>query len=581
MFCLKHLNYSKGTKLHIYMFNGRNILSDFPEELTKVVTFLNQKASLGEFNFCDSFDEWGENEDIIKPLNLGIYGGTYYYAVSLAYIANLNEGKIKVPTDCKIYRWVWSLHILAEFADWNAWFMGRVINSFYGYNDNIEGLLGRAGHVFARTNFEKGRSLSDTIDVLQSNIHAGLMENDFQRYCDIYPPCENQNTFSSAYCMTDALPKNVHEKAFDYFVGFTSYKSNVSMAFLLKVHSELIGERKNDSEDLIKQLLSNNDVREYANAIYNWITNDNDDKSFVEHIIFLFIQGLGENDENYLKMIDDSLAWCHFDFEFLTAIIVNISEYISPLDVLIMENCLHQMYEDREHFVTIVVKYIIHHKGEARTLGRRLWDDYHLESTNIDISIMSEIEQIAFIYSMLQDFGNPKTRLPKILPLLKTGNDNVKNFLMNRLLQYTDEYMGHVVAECDKLKLKNENIKIIKDYVEKRSDIIKERKEMKELSPIYKYGREFREASRIEREYYQNMMKEAKDKSHSMWKEFANTVVLARGGGWRRQDGTTQKLPLIQFSTPAPIMNESLSPMEQQEWYNDLFRDWNDTTGNH
>lgn len=563
------------------MFNGRNILSDFPEELTKVVTFLNQKASLGEFNFCDSFDEWGENEDIIEPLNLGIYGGTYYYAVSLAYIANLNEGEIIVPTDCNIYRWVWSLHILAEFADWNAWFMGRVINSFYGHDDNIGGLLGRAAHVFARTNFEKGRSLSDTIDVLQPNIHAGLMENDFQRYCDIYPPCENQDTFSSAYCMTDTLPKNVHEKAFDYFVGFTSLKSNVSMAFLLKVHNELTGESKNECEDFIKQLLDHNDVREYASSICNWISYKNDDKPFIEQIILLFIHGLGENDNKYLQMIDKALAWCHFDFGFLTTIIVTVSECLSAVNVLKMGNCLHQMNEDREQFVTIVVNFIIHHKGETRMLGRRLWDDYHLESTNIDISIMSEIEQIAFIYSMLQDFGNPETRLPKILPLLKTGNDNVKNFLMNRLLQYTDEYMGHVVAECDKLKLKNKNIKMIKDYVEKRSDIIKERKEMKELSPIYKYGREFREARRIEREYYQNMMKEAKDNSHSMWKEFANTVVLARGGGWRRQDGTTQKLPLIQFSTPARIMNESLSPMELHKWYNDIFRDWNDTTGNH
>lgn len=563
------------------MFNGRNILSDFPDELTKVVTFLNQKASLGEFNYNDSFEEWGENEDIIEPLNLGIYGGTYYYAVSLAYIANLNEGKINVPTDCNIYRWVWSLHILAEFADWNASFIGRVINSFYGHNDNIDGLLGRAAHVFARTNFEKGRSLSDTIDVLRPNIHAGLMENDFQRYCDIYPPSENQDTFTSAYCMTDALPKNVHKKAFDHFVGFMSYKSNVSMTFLLKVHSELICERKNDSEDLIKQLLINNDVREYVNAIYNWITNDNDDKSFVEQIILLFIQRLGEKDDNYLKMIDDSFAWRHFDFEFLTAIIVNISEYISPLDVLKMENCLHQMYEDKEHFVTIVVKYIIHNKGEARMLGRRLWDDYHLESTNIDITIMSEIEQIEFIYSMLQDFGNPETRLPKILPLLRNGNEKVKTVLMNKLLQYTDDYMGHVVTECDKLKLKNKYVKMIKDYVEKRSDIIKERKEMKELSPVYRYGREFREAIRIEKEYYHNKLKEASDNSHAMWKRMANTVVLARGGGWRMQDGTTQKLPLIQFSTPARIMNESLSPIEQQEWYNDLYRDWNDTAGNH
>lgn len=563
------------------MFNGRNILSDFPDELTKVVSFLNQKASLGEFNFCDSFDEWRENEDIIEPLNLGIYGGTYYYAISLAYIANLNEGKIKVPTDCNIYRWVRSLHILAEFADWNALFMGRVINSFYGHDDNIEDLLGRAAHVFARTNFEKGRSLSDTIDVLQPNIHAGLMENDFQRYCDIYPPCENQDTFTSAYCMTDTLPKNIHEKTFDYFVGFMSLKSNVSMAFLLKVHSELLGERKDDCEALIKQLLDHNDVREYASSICNWISYGNDDKPFVEQTIIHFIHRLSDNDDKYLQKIDKALTWCHFDFGFLTTIIVTISECISPLNVLKMGNCLHQMNKDREQFVTIVVNFIIHHKGETRMLGRRLWDDYHLESTDIDISIMSEIEQIAFIYSMLQDFGNPKTRLPKILPLLKTGNDNVKNILMNRLLQYTDEYMGHVVAECDKLKLKNKNIKMIKDYVEKRSDIIKERKEMKELSSIYKYGREFSEARRIEREYYQNMMKEAKDNSHSIWKELANTVVLARGGGWRRQDGTTQKLPLIQFSTPAPIMNESLSPIEQQKLYNDLLRDWNDTTGNH
>ena len=563
------------------MFNGQNILPDFPEGLSKVVIFLKEKAAAGEFVFSDSFSEWENNKDVINSIGFGIDSDNFYYAVSLAYIANLNKGIIKVPNDINIYRWVWSLQILAEVADWDDLFMGRVINSFYGHDDNIEGLLGWAAHVFARTNFEKGRSLSDTIDVLQPNIHAGLMENDFQRYCDIYPPSENQDTFTSAYCMTDILPKNTHEKTFDYFVGFMSLKSNVSMAFLLKVHSELSGERKDDCEDLIKQLLDHNDVREYASSICNWITYDDDEKPFVEHIVLLFIHGLGENDGKYLQMLDKTLEFENFDIDFLTKIIVDISECISPLDVPKMENCLHQMNKDREQFVTIVVDFIIHHKGETRMLGRRLWDDYHLESTDIDISIMSEIEQIAFIYSMLQDFGNPETRLPKLLPLLRKGNNKIKNFLMNILLQYTDEYMGHVVKECDKLKIKNKYIDKIKNYVERRSDIITIRKKLKELSPIYKYGREFREARRIEREYYQNMMKEAKDNSHSIWKELANTVVLARGGGWRRQDGTTQKIPLIQFSTPAPIMNESLSPIEQHEWYNELIRDWNDTTGNH
>ena len=46
------------------MFNGRNILSGFPEELNKVVNFLNEKADKGEFVFSDSFEEWANKEEI-------------------------------------------------------------------------------------------------------------------------------------------------------------------------------------------------------------------------------------------------------------------------------------------------------------------------------------------------------------------------------------------------------------------------------------------------------------------------------------------------------------------------------------
>ena len=33
------------------IFNGRNIIPHSPEELTKVVNFLNEKADVGEFEF--------------------------------------------------------------------------------------------------------------------------------------------------------------------------------------------------------------------------------------------------------------------------------------------------------------------------------------------------------------------------------------------------------------------------------------------------------------------------------------------------------------------------------------------------
>lgn len=38
----------------VVMFVGRNILLGFPDELIKVVDFLNEKATADEFEFSDS-----------------------------------------------------------------------------------------------------------------------------------------------------------------------------------------------------------------------------------------------------------------------------------------------------------------------------------------------------------------------------------------------------------------------------------------------------------------------------------------------------------------------------------------------
>ena len=73
------------------MFNGQNILPDFPEGLSKVVIFLKEKAAAGEFVFSDSFSEWENNEEVINSIGLGIDSDNFYYAVSLAYLAYLNK----------------------------------------------------------------------------------------------------------------------------------------------------------------------------------------------------------------------------------------------------------------------------------------------------------------------------------------------------------------------------------------------------------------------------------------------------------------------------------------------------------
>lgn len=562
------------------MFNGRNILPGFPEDLMKVVNFLNEKAASGEFSFSDSFMEWEDSEDIIKPLGLNLDGGNYYYTISLAYLACLNDGHLVLPSDVNAWRWAWSLQLLAEVADWEAMFFGRVIRSFIGLKDDINGLLGAAAQIYARKNYEKGSELLGELKEFNSHISAGMMECDFQRYCEMYSPVENQELFTSAYCMAYDLAKEAHEQAFDIAMTFEPFKSAEAMAFLLKEHTVLEGNKRDGCGESIKNLLRNGGTSEYVTAVTNWIIRGKDEDGFVEEVVNLLIDGLGDNGRNYLGAIDNAVALRYKDAIFLTKIILKVAETLSPTDILKMDHCLHILNEKRDDFAEIAVHFIIHPKGEYRLVGRRLWDEYHMESTDFKVSDLDEMSQCAFAYSMLQDFGNPETRLPKILTLLKTGNKKVKKFVMSILRPYTDDYMGHVVAACDKLKMKGKEVKTIKGYVDGRWEVIKKRKGLKELSPVYTYGKEFREARRIEIEYMQNKMKEAEESHHSVWRNFASTVILARGGGWRMPDGTTQKLPLIQFSAPARQMTESFSPREHEDWLKELLRDWNDTTRN-
>lgn len=563
------------------MFNGQNILPNFPEGLSKVVTFLKGKAAAGEFVFSDSFSEWEDNEDVINPIGLGIDGDNYYYAVSLAYLSHLNNGRLTFPRETYIWRWAWSLQLLAEVADWNAEFMEMVIRSFLGKKDDVDGLMGGVAQTYAKKDFDRGLALQKRLQELHINISAGLMENDFTRYCDTYHPLEHQEEFTKVYCMAYDLQKDSHEKAFDQVMAFDNFDSAEAMAFLLKEHVVLEGERKDVCTERIKDLLKSQNTSIYVPVVNNWLIREKDDETFAEEIVLMLIDGLGAENSEILITIDNAVGLRHKKPEFLTMILVKVAESVSPMAILKMEHILHRLNDDRTCFSELAVVFIIHPQGEYRIVGRRLWDEYHMESTEFEISDLDEISQCAFVYSMLQDYGNPETRLPKILPLLRKGSAKVKKFLMAKLKPYTDDYMGHVVAACDKLNMKCKDAKTIKNYVDGRWEVIRKRKELKELSPIYIYGKEYREAKRIEVENMQSKMKEAEKSHHSVWKEFASTVILARGGGWRMPDGSTQRLPLIQFSAPARLLAESLSPREYENWIKELLRDWNDTTRNH
>lgn len=563
------------------MFTGRNIEKGLSDRLASVVAFLNEKAAAGEFEYSDSFDYWTDHEDIIEPLGLGIEAGELYFAVGLAYMASKNDGQVEIPEDAHIWRWAWSLHILAAEAGWEAEYFVRVVKSLYSKKDDVDTMMGGAVQVYARHNFDCGQALIEKLPQYKFRILAGLTECDFKKYSSIYPPKDNQEEFalmfSHVYDIQGDTPNMIYDAAND----FTDFSSPAALAFLLKIHDIVENERRTGCEEKVRALLQGGNTNTYGEAVTNWCLRTRGQDTFAEECVLALIDGLGKEDKSVLRMIDHSTYPRHKEVEYLDKILMRVAERFSPIVMLKMTDSLHHLSDSKEHFMNFTLSFVLHPDGIYRVAGRRLWDEHHLESSEFNVADLEEPLQCLFIISMLQDYGNPETRLPKIIPLIKSGSEQTKNILMRFLRPYTDDYMGHVSNALDSLGIECEEATTIKNYVEYRQKAIEERTKIKELSPFCAQYGAYKEALRVEREYMQEQMKSTEEKHRPIWKEFAREVVLARGERWQMPDGTTQKLPRISFSMPSRMLAEAFTPMEKQRWLTDIMKDWNDTKGNH
>ena len=151
----------------------------------------------------------------------------------------------------------------------------------------------------------------------------------------------------------------------------------------------------------------------------------------------------------------------------------------------------------------------------------------------------------------------------------------VRNVLMSQLVPYLDEYMGYVIKAFEKLNIDNEFVTKIHWYFEKRSDAIDKRRSLKEMSPKYGYMIEYQEALKTQKQHWQQQMKKADENHKSLLSSMMKHVTLARGGGWRDENGKVQHLGCIQFSMPSRQLAQSMTPMEQDKWINDLFKSKN------
>lgn len=561
-------------------FNGRNILPDFPDGLVKVVKLLNEKAESGEFVFGKTPSDWQGKESVIKPLGLKLEGDGYYYTVSLAYLASLSDGHVEFPEKVNAWRWAWSLNILADCAGWPPSFMKNVVESFPCREDGIDGLMGSAANTYARKSFDNGLALMEELPKYRVSILAGLMENDFARYCSLFSPQNNQEEYANAFVQAYQMREEDVAHAFDIALEFSEFTSKLAMDFFLTAHQKLKDNRKTVCETRVRDLLESGITLPYVIPVTNWMLRFRENSPFLEDCVFMLVRGLGKENANYLAAVDNAIAYNYDDADFLSRLFLCVAESLGPTEVLKLHDCLHCLSEKKDDMLNLALLFLLHPKGMYRVVGRRLWDEYHLEKSDFNAADLDESIQYIFIISMLQDFGNPDTRLPKVLPLLMSESESVRNVLMNCMHKYVDEYMGHVTSALDKLQVDCEGARLIRDYVKNKADAIKARRETKELLPEYTYDKEYREALRIQNEHMREIMKEAEANRTPTWMDSISKVVLARGGAWRDANGANRPLIKTSFSMPSRMMAESMSPKEQDEWINQLLRDWDDTTGN-
>ena len=283
------------------MFDGRNITSGLPDEPVKVVDFLNEKASACEFEFSDSVSYWENNEHIINPSDYNMC--ECYFAVALAYIVHLKGGNLIFDETNNIWRWAWAFHLVSGVSSWSPEFMKNVILSFESKQDNTENLILWAVQKYASAYYDNAVVLISILPQYKTSCLAGLMENDFDRYCIEYPPEDNMEEFATAFVKTNQISKELVNKAFDIVVSNTCFKSNAAMAFFLFTLSGLVDQRKETCEHKILEMLQG-DVPQYINLICGWLSVQQEVSPFIEKSVILLIKGLrSENKETALKSI--------------------------------------------------------------------------------------------------------------------------------------------------------------------------------------------------------------------------------------------------------------------------------------
>lgn len=541
----------------------------------QIKSLLFNWSKKGKFSFSTKPSDWEKQGEKLLDTDEGYKLVPYYYAYAISYIVEKKGGF--VLSYCK-YKWHWAQGLVALIleVEWDTETFHQVLSAFgKKVADEIETRLSYSINLYCRKDFDNGLALMKLIPEKEVDCLSGLMMNDFHRACEVLQPNKDKEKYAQAFVRTENLDGNVVCVAYEIAVSFKAFTGSTALAFFLKAYPSLDDERRKECEDRIKGMLEMKSSSLLV-VLCNWLFRQDAISPFIEDCVLLSLTHL-EHPKEDIGWLDRVLGYKLVNIGLFEKMAELISETYEPELVMTMESCLHRLIKDDVPFGKMVLKFILHPKSKFRVVGREIWDEYHLEKTGFDPLSLSEEEQIVFVVFMLQDLGNPEIRLPKVLPLFLSTSEKVKQALIVQMIPYIDNYMGHVTEAMDQLGLDTNETRMLKQYVERRAEAIQKRRELKELSPKYAQYRYYQEACRVEKEAKSQYIKEIEEKGSFQWMNMCRKEVLARGGGWRMENGKTNQLAKIQVSVPSRMMVQSMTPLEQDKWINLVYKDWDVT----
>ena len=218
---------------------------------------------------------------------------------------------------------------------------------------------------------------------------------------------------------------------------------------------------------------------------------------------------------------------------------------------------------------------VISPNGYERFMGRHLWDEFEMNNSDIDILSMHEEFQMRFALSIVQDSMFPQKRLQKLLSLFNSHSENVRKVLLKVLPEYTLNYFGTVKNTFEQQSYVESNeLEIFKNFLimyDERFDLYRE---CKELHSEYMIPEVYDICRREITEHVREQNRIVSQRNKPAFLDFVPTVELGRGGGWRDENGKVHPLGHFSYSQEIPMMIHSMTPLEEKEFTDSMFKDW-------